>query len=77
MRWFWSVTAIVPATPGRTNGTAATREEAIRLDAQDAVRLHLLKSPSCRCASYGWHAKGLRHPDCAYLKPNYNANPIR
>jgi hypothetical protein len=29
MRWFWSVTAIVPATPGRTNGTAATREEAM------------------------------------------------
>src|SRR5437016_12616559 len=27
MRWFWSVTAIVPATPGRTNGTAATRED--------------------------------------------------
>jgi hypothetical protein len=29
MRWVWSVTAIVPATPGRTNGTAATREEAM------------------------------------------------
>jgi hypothetical protein len=29
MRWFWSVTAIVPATSGRTNGTAATREEAM------------------------------------------------
>jgi hypothetical protein len=28
LRWFWSVTAIVPATPGLTNGTAATREEA-------------------------------------------------
>jgi hypothetical protein len=27
MRWFWSVTVIVPATPGVTNGTAATREE--------------------------------------------------
>jgi hypothetical protein len=25
----WSVTAIVPATPGQTNGTAATREEAM------------------------------------------------
>jgi hypothetical protein len=29
MRWFWSVTEIVPATPGVTNGTAATREEAM------------------------------------------------
>jgi hypothetical protein len=29
LRWFWSVTAIWPATPGRTNGTAATREEAM------------------------------------------------
>jgi predicted DNA-binding ribbon-helix-helix protein len=29
MRWFWSVTAIAPATPGVTNGTAATREQAI------------------------------------------------
>jgi len=29
MRWFWSVTEIVPATPGRTNGTAATREQAM------------------------------------------------
>jgi hypothetical protein len=29
LRWFWSVTAIVPATPGLTNGTAATREEAM------------------------------------------------
>jgi hypothetical protein len=28
MRWFWSV-FIVPATPGVTNGTAATREEAM------------------------------------------------
>jgi hypothetical protein len=28
LRWFWSVTAIVPATPGVTNGTAATLEEA-------------------------------------------------
>jgi hypothetical protein len=29
MRWFWSVTSIWPATPGVTNGTAATREEAM------------------------------------------------
>src|SRR5438067_797912 len=29
LRWFWSVTAIVPATPGLTNGAAATREEAM------------------------------------------------
>jgi hypothetical protein len=29
LRWFWSVTAIVPATPGLTNDTAATREEAM------------------------------------------------
>jgi hypothetical protein len=29
MRWFWSVTEIVPAIPNRTNGTAATREEAM------------------------------------------------
>jgi hypothetical protein len=28
MRWFWSV-FITPATPGVTNGTAATREEAM------------------------------------------------
>jgi hypothetical protein len=28
LRWFWSITAIVPATPGVTNSTAATREEA-------------------------------------------------
>jgi hypothetical protein len=25
----WSITEIVPATPGVTNGTAATREEAM------------------------------------------------
>jgi hypothetical protein len=29
LRWFWSVTVIVPATPGVTNGTAATHEEAM------------------------------------------------
>jgi hypothetical protein len=29
MRWFWSVTSIWPATPGVTNGTAATRVEAL------------------------------------------------
>jgi hypothetical protein len=29
MRWFWSVTAIVPVTPGVTNGTSATRVEAL------------------------------------------------
>jgi predicted RNase H-like HicB family nuclease len=28
MRWVWSVAAIVPATPGVTNGTAATLDEA-------------------------------------------------
>jgi hypothetical protein len=28
LRWFWSV-MVVPATPGVTNGTAATREEAM------------------------------------------------
>jgi hypothetical protein len=28
MRWFWSV-FITPSTPGLTNGTAATREEAM------------------------------------------------
>jgi hypothetical protein len=27
MRWVWSVTAIVPATPGVTNGTAATAKK--------------------------------------------------
>ena len=32
LRWGWSITAIVPATPGVTNGTAATREEARPLD---------------------------------------------
>jgi hypothetical protein len=26
--WGWSITVIVPATPGVTNGAAATREEA-------------------------------------------------
>jgi hypothetical protein len=29
LRWFWSITAIVPASPGVTNDTAATREEAM------------------------------------------------
>jgi hypothetical protein len=29
IRWGWSITAIVPATPGVTNGTAATREQAM------------------------------------------------
>jgi hypothetical protein len=29
LRWTWSITCIVPATPGVTNGTAATREEAM------------------------------------------------
>jgi hypothetical protein len=28
MRWFWSVIAIVPAIPNRTNGHAATLDEA-------------------------------------------------
>jgi hypothetical protein len=28
LRWGWSITAIVPATPGVTNGTAATLDEA-------------------------------------------------
>jgi hypothetical protein len=28
LRWFWSVTAIVTATPGVTNGTASTLDEA-------------------------------------------------
>jgi hypothetical protein len=28
MRWFWSVTAIVPAIPNKTNGHAATLDEA-------------------------------------------------
>jgi hypothetical protein len=29
LRWRWSITSIVPVTPGVTNGTAATREEAM------------------------------------------------
>jgi hypothetical protein len=29
LRWFWSVTAIVPAIPNVTNGHASTREEAM------------------------------------------------
>jgi hypothetical protein len=29
LRWSWSITSIWPATPGVTNGTAATREEAM------------------------------------------------
>jgi hypothetical protein len=29
VRWFWSITAIVPALPNMTNGYAATREEAM------------------------------------------------
>jgi hypothetical protein len=29
LRWFWSITAIWPAIPNVTNGTAATREEAM------------------------------------------------
>ena len=29
LRWFWSVTAIVPAIPHMTNGHAKTREEAM------------------------------------------------
>jgi hypothetical protein len=29
LRWFWSVTAIAPAIPNRTNGHAATRAEAM------------------------------------------------
>jgi hypothetical protein len=28
LRWFWSV-LVVPAVPNKTNGTAATREEAM------------------------------------------------
>ena len=28
MRWFWSITAIVPAVPNVTNGHAATLDEA-------------------------------------------------
>jgi hypothetical protein len=29
LQWGWSIIAIVPGTPGVTNGTAATREEAM------------------------------------------------
>jgi hypothetical protein len=29
LRWFWSVTEIVPTNANRTNGQAATREEAM------------------------------------------------
>ena len=29
LRWGWSIITIVPGTPGVTNGTAATREEAM------------------------------------------------
>jgi hypothetical protein len=29
LRWFWSITAIVPAVPNMTNGYAPTREEAM------------------------------------------------
>jgi hypothetical protein len=29
LRWFWSITVIVPAMPNKTNGYAATREEAM------------------------------------------------
>ena len=29
LRWKWSITSIWPATKGVTNGTAATREEAM------------------------------------------------
>jgi hypothetical protein len=29
LRWTWSITSIWPATKGVTNGTAATREEAM------------------------------------------------
>jgi hypothetical protein len=29
LRWGWSIIAIVPGTPGVTNGTGATREEAM------------------------------------------------
>jgi hypothetical protein len=28
LRWFWSITAIVPAVPNVTNGHAATLDEA-------------------------------------------------
>jgi hypothetical protein len=30
LRWFWSITAIVPAVPHVTNGHAATRDKAKR-----------------------------------------------
>jgi hypothetical protein len=29
LRWFWSITEIAPAVPNKTNGHAATREEAM------------------------------------------------
>ena len=29
LRWFWSVTEIVPAIPNKTKGHASTREEAM------------------------------------------------
>jgi hypothetical protein len=29
LRWVWSITSIWPAAPGVTNGTAATRKEAM------------------------------------------------
>jgi hypothetical protein len=45
-------------------------------DGKYAAQRRMSLGPSCRCASYSWHAKGLRRPDCAYLRPNYHANTI-
>jgi hypothetical protein len=48
MRWVWSVTAIVPATPGLTNGTAATREEAMVKFREAWVKFKNLDAPAVR-----------------------------
>jgi hypothetical protein len=64
LRWFWSVTAIVPAIPNSTNGHAATLEEAKakfrRVGEGQAGTSGLLKGLLFHASNRGRHRKA-RH----------------
>jgi hypothetical protein len=60
MRWFWSV-MVVPATPGVTNGTAATREEAMGKFRAAWEKARQMADPLVRCETTSLFA--LARPD--------------
>jgi hypothetical protein len=58
------------------SGAEALLDSMLRMLSASALKNCLLK-PWPEDASCSWHAKGLRHLDCAYLRPNCHAKPIR